>query len=293
MRYGNHTRIKTSQWGLAALVGITVLATACVTVSIDHDTLETEVRQDEFTVTSDPALDVRTQNGRIEVVPGPDFTISVKATLKGPDKLEYDVSQNGGTVVVDVRRTGPSGVFNIGNSPGADIEITAPVNTAFRLVTSNGRIEIDGFQASGSLDTSNGKIVVRNLVGDLQADTSNGAIEIDGYEGSARLETSNGSITVTDGKGEFDVETSNGRIEVEAELMPEGRNRMRTSNGSVTVTLLGIPSIDLDVTTSNGSIKNRYPILTTGPVRNSLRGEIGDGEAGLVIRTSNGSATID
>jgi DUF4097 and DUF4098 domain-containing protein YvlB len=196
-------------------------------------------------------------------------------------------------VVVDVRRTGPSGVFNIGRSPGADIEITAPVNTTFRLVSSNGRIEIDGIHASGSLDTSNGKIVARNIFGDLQADTSNGAVEIEYYEGSARLETSNGSITVTSGKGEFDMETSNGRIELEAELVPGGNNRIRTSNGSVTVTVLGTPSLDVDVTTSNGSINNSHPILSSGPGRNSLRGQIGDGKAGLVIRTSNGSATIN
>jgi DUF4097 and DUF4098 domain-containing protein YvlB len=292
MRHTTYIHKKTQFWSIAAVIGTAVLATACVSVSVDGSTLPTEVRDDEFTVTEPPALDVRTENGRIDVVPGTDFTIPVKPTLKGPEKLEYSVSQKGDTVIVDVRRTGPSGVFNIGNSPGADFEITAPVNTAYRLVTSNGRIEIDGFQASGSLDTSNGKIVARNIVGDLQADTSNGAIEIDGYEGSAGLETSNGSITVTDCRGEFDVETSNGRIEVETELVPDGNNRMRTSNGSFTVTVLGTPSIDLDVATSNGSIKNRYPILTTGPSRDSLRGEIGDGEAELVIRTSNGSATI-
>lgn len=293
MRHPTYIPTKARHWSIAALVVSAVFATACVNVSIDHDTLKTEVRQDEFTVAENPALDVRTQNGRIDVIPGTDFTIAVKATLKGPDKLEYSVSQEGDTIIVDVRRTGPSGVFNIGNSPGADIEITAPVSTAYRLVTSNGQIEINGLEASGSLDTSNGRIVARDIVGNLQAVTSNGAIEIDDYEGSARLETSNGSITVTDSKGEFDVETSNGRIEVEAELVPNGYNRMRTSNGSVTVTLLGTPSIDLDVTTSNGEIKNRYPILTTGPSRNSLRGEIGDGEAGLVIRTSNGSTTIN
>jgi len=99
-------------------------------------------------------------------------------------------------------------------------------------------------------------------------------------------------VSVENGVGSFDVETSNGRITIDAELLAGGTNRMRTSNGSITVTLLGEPSIELDASTGNGSVSSDHPILTTNSGDHHLRGTIGGGAAGLVIRTSNGSATI-
>ena len=109
-------------------------------------------------------------------------------------------------------------------------------------------------------------------------------------QGSGTLRTSNGEIVLEDAKGEFDVSTSNGSIDVRA---LEGSATLHTSNGSVTVKVEGTPSLQINVSTSNGAVATTLPILTTSTGdEGRLVGAIGEGEATLVIRTSNGSVRI-
>jgi DUF4097 and DUF4098 domain-containing protein YvlB len=71
-----------------------------------------------------------------------------------------------------------------------------------------------------------------------------------------------------------------------------GMNQLTTSNGSVEVTLLGEPSVKLDATTSNGAIICKLPIVATESGVKRLVGVVGGGDADLVIKTSNGSVTV-
>ena len=213
-------------------------------------------------------------NGRIIVNPGTAGTVRVLATLRKPDDLEYETIQDGDTISV-VAKGESLGIFNFGQSPGADIEITAPSNTRVELRTSNGRVEVYGMQQSGTVRTSNGKIVMQDVTGDYD------------------LSTSNGGVTIARASGTFAVETSNGRIEFDGQLAPGGDNRMATSNGSIAITLLGTPSVNLDASTSNGSVTTKLPFLTTSTGdEDHLVGTIGTGESDLFVRTSNGSVTI-
>ena len=195
-------------------------------------------------------------------------------TLRKPDDIEYTVTQQGDVIIV-VAKTDDGGIFDFGDSPNAEIEITAPSNTRFELKTSNGGIDVYGIHQSGTMRTSNGKVVLDNVSGDFD------------------IVTSNGGIIITRAIGSFIVETNNGGIEFDGELVPGGDNKMTTSNGSVDITLQGTPSVKLDGSTSNGSIDTGHPILTSSPGdRHHLVGAIGRGEAALLVRTSNGSVTI-
>jgi DUF4097 and DUF4098 domain-containing protein YvlB len=204
---------------------------------------------------------------------GSDSTIRVQATLKKADKIEYSASQDGDTVSVEAKEKGKS-LSLFGQSPGADIDVTVPVQTIVELRTSNGSIEIYGIERSGTLRTSNGKIVMENVKGDFDADTSNGSITVNTMEGTVKLETSNGRINFT------------------GELTPGGKNEMKSSNGSITVNLEGEPSVELDASTSNGDVTSKLPILATSTGDDHLAGSIGDAEAELRIRASNGSVTV-
>ena len=127
----------------------------------------------------------------------------------------------------------------------------------------------------GTVRTSNGKIVMEDVIGDFDISTSNRA------------------VTIALARGTFDVETSNGRIEFDGELAPGGNNRMTTSNGSVDIKLQGTPSVKLDASTANGSVTTKLPILTTSPGdEHHLVGTFGAGDAELFVRTSNGSVMI-
>ncbi|MFC2078986.1 DUF4097 domain-containing protein [Candidatus Bipolaricaulota bacterium] len=249
----------------------------------------TETRDDSFAVGGSVRLVVDSENGSIEVVAGSDSEVRVQATLRGADRIEYETEQDGDTITVTSRRTRRV-LFGFGS--GTDLVITVPISTVVDLETSNGRIELQGIHGSGTLNTSNGKIALENVAGDFAGDTSNGSITIDAMEGSARFHTSNGRVDLSDVIGEVDVESSNGRISFRGEMTPGGRNRLTTSNGSVNVELRGIPSVSLDASTSHGDVSSELPILITVMKERELSGTIGDGEADLYIRTSNGDVTI-
>ena len=250
------------------LIGAMMFLGAGCNISLSDEPVET--RDDGFGVGSSPRLVVESFNGRVTVNAAPGNRILIQATLKRADRVDYEVSQSGDTVRVVASKIGKT----IGRSPSVEIEVTAPSSTIIEIRTSNGAIELRGMGSSGIMTTSNGKIGMENVTGDFTGYTSNGAIEVVDFEGTVDLETSNGTIRFS------------------GELKPGGRNAMRTSNGGVTVTLAGIPSVRLEASTSNGSIKSELPLLATSTGDNHLAGAIGDGEAELTIRTSNGSVTI-
>ena len=224
--------------------------------------------EDVFGVGATPTLVVDGENGSVVVNAATGNiignTITVTATLRDANRIDYEATLEGDTVTVKAKEKGGFRLFDFGEGPGADIEVSAPPATMVEVRTSNGSIELRGIQESGSLYTSNGKVVMENVSGDFEIQTSNGSVILTAVEGNLAVESSNGAIVVRDGKGTFDIETSNGRIEFSGELTSGGDNTMRTSNGSVTVSLQADASVELDASSSNGSVTSKLPILTIG-----------------------------
>lgn len=221
---------------------------------VDDFSGPTETRQDSFSVGDSPRVVVNSTNGRIFVRTGDEGMIDVTADLRKPDRLDYQLALEGDTltIIAESRQS----KFEFSNSPGANITITVPPNTQVDLRTSNGSIEVQGIQRSATLRTSNGRIVLSGV------------------------------------KGEFEARTSNGSIEFSGDMVPGGANELRTSNGSISVTFTDEPNVDLDASTSNGRVISRIPITATRTDTTHLTGTIGKGEAQLIVRTSNGSVTI-
>jgi DUF4097 and DUF4098 domain-containing protein YvlB len=269
------------------LAAAALLMTAgCDELTDDCDDAEIETRDDSFSVGESVTLVVRTANGAIEVRAGSDGEVHVEATLREPEKIDYEVTQDGDTITAEATSGRWRGCMM------ASFVVTVPADTEVDLDTSNGAIELTGLVGDGRLDTSNGAIRLVDVTGDYRGRTSNGAIRIDGMEGTADIETSNGAVDVADSKGEFDFHTSNGRISFSGELTAGGDNRLETSNGRVNVELLGEPSVRIDASNSNGDITTNLPLTIESTSRHHLVGTIGDGEADLYVRTSNGDLDI-
>jgi hypothetical protein len=289
--------------GVAFLGALLFLGIGCeVTIDIDDngdgDVGPTETRDDSFSVGESPALVVTSENGSIDVETGPAGTIRVLATLRNAPRVQYEAIEQGNTVTVEAE------VDSGARNAGADIVVSVPAETEVELKTSNGRIEIQGLEAPGTLRTSNGRVVMKQLEGDFDARTSNGPIEVTSMEGEATLATSNGPVTLDKVKGNgpvtldkvkgaFDVDTSNGNISFSGEMTAGGDNRLETSNGSVTVELGGTPSVELDASTSRGEVTSELSIDASKTKKQELVGTIGEGEADLVIRSTNGSVTVE
>lgn len=278
-----------SRFSLGSLVGATLAIIILLSATTACSPGPTETRQNSFTVTGSSKIVVNSVNGNIEVSAGPGNEVLVQATLRDAPRVNYDVSQMGNTITVDVQTSKQWGIFG---SAGVDVSITAPVKTDVVLNTSNGFIELHGLEGTGSLKSSNGKIALYNMIGNFDGGTSNGLIEANAVEGSVILKTSNGRVDLRDVDGEFDVESSNGSVSFSGNMTAGGSNRLVTSNGDVVVELQGEPSVVLDAETSNGEVDSELPIAATVTKKDRLVGKIGDGEADLYIRTSNGDITI-
>jgi len=249
----------------------------------------TETHEDSFIVAGSSRVVVNSVNGNIKINAGLGNEVLVQATLRDAPKVKYELSQVGNTIIVDVQTSKRWWVFG---SAGADVTLTVPPQTDVELDTSNGFIELHGLEGSGSLKSSNGKIVLDNMKGNFEGRTSNGRIEVNTVAGSVILKTSNGKIDVRGVRGEFDIDSSNGSVFYRGNLTEGGSNRLVTSNGDVVVELQGKPSVVLDAETSNGKVTSELPILATVTSKERLVGKIGEGEADLYIRTSNGDITI-
>ena len=242
-----------------------VIGTGCG----DGDTGPTETRDSSFTVGEFPKLIVSNENGSVEIVTGNDEEVQIQAELVGIDKIDYDVRQDKDTILVDVDIEG-----SYTGDVRAYLTITTPKLTEAIIENSNGHIEVYGIEREANLKTSNGKILLKNSEGQFKLRSSNGALEMQNVE------------------GEFDAETSNGNISFKGEMIPLGDNRMVTSNGAVEIELENNPSIALEAKTSNGSIDSELPVLATTTKSEHLLGTIGDGQAELYVRTSNGNIRI-
>ena len=249
----------------------------------------TEYRDDSFTVGVSPTIVVNSENGSIEINAGTDNEVRVEATLTDAPRVQYEISQDGDTITIDAKISKEWWFFG---SAAADIAITAPAGTYVDIDTSNGAVELHGMEGAGTLRTSNGKIVLKDVKGAYDGTTSNGAIEIGTMEGTCVISTSNGSVDLWDVKGEVEVESSNGEIWFSGEMTAGSRSRLVTSNGKVDVELFGTPSVSLDAKTSNGVVTCELVITATLTREDHLVGTIGAGEAELYIRTSNGDVTI-
>lgn len=227
------------------------------------------------------ALEVRTHNGRIEVVASPertDVSIEAKIYARGNTVQEAEERLAATTLHVSRNDDGTLVIKPVFPEPhyggdGANIKIEVP--------------DVNG----ATLDTSNGSVSTYGLAGILIVDTSNGSVKVIDHDGDAILDTSNGSVRIHNFNGSVHADTSNGSIEVTLHDEQAGPLNLDTSNGSITVTVgVGFAgAVVLD--TSNGSItvRDRLGRITSQTIsKNRGRIVVGTGGEPSRLDTSNG-----
>jgi len=212
----------------------------------------TEEQDDDFTVEGYPTLHVRTDNGFIDVKTGVDGEVHVHANIRGIDRIDYEVSQDGNTITVAAQIE--EGWFSVA---GTDITITTPVFSNLELYTSNGSVEVDGIQGLVNIHTSNGRISLQNVIGEFNAFTSNASISFNGTmvtHGNNRLTSSNGDIDVelwAPINIRLVADTSNGNVVCEIPI------RATMTEDDHLIGVIGRGDANLFIHTSNGDVTIR------------------------------------
>ncbi|HTS60917.1 MAG TPA: hypothetical protein VMH28_02775 [Candidatus Acidoferrales bacterium] len=253
-------------------------------------------------------------NGSIEISPWDQETVDIsgtKSARSAEDAAAIRIDIDHQPDAVTVRAVRPS--MRNGNY-AVRYAIKVPRRAVYdHLTTSNGAIRVVEGAGPARLRTSNGRIEVDRLRGELHAETSNSAIEVLDNEGGVEAHTSNGHIRVEGLRGALDATTSNSSIHAligragdsvrahssngSIELtLPPGTQcpiRAQTSNSSITLHLPGDINANLSATTSNSSITSDFEMRMRGDIsKHHLEGALGSGGPLIDVSTSNGAIRI-
>ncbi|MFC1539080.1 DUF4097 domain-containing protein [Candidatus Latescibacterota bacterium] len=229
-----------------------------------------------YTLKAGETVSVQSINGTVDVSSWNKDVVdvyAVKKTRYGRDKLddvEIVISTNDGLVIETEHLTKNPRV-----SVNYTIKLPKNINLALAKST-NGAIEVDGVSGDAVIRSTNGQIQIDNVNGIIDAQTTNGKISIENTRGLKQARTTNGSINV------------------EITELPDTDVEIKTTNGSVDMYLPEDLNADLELRTNNGRIRaNDFRLLVNEISKNYISGQLGDGGKQLIVRTTNGSISIN
>ena len=162
------------------------------------------------------------------------------------------------------------------------------------LKTSGGFIEVSHLQGTLHAHTSGGHIKVEQIQGDTDLDTSGGGIEANSVDGRLVANTSGGSIHIDQVAGRVDAHTSGGSIGATFRKGNAHGGLIETSGGSIHIKIDPSVNLEVDASTSGGSVNSSIPLRVVGTAsRRALRGTLGSGGELLRVHTSGGSVRIE
>ena len=228
---------------------------------------------------------VRTHNGSITSGGVDAETCNIKAIIIGK-----------GTTIEEAKKVAESIEIHLDHSNGKLItRIDKPKLLEQKFYSINFDITLP-LDTSLDLHTHNGSIIVYNINGTVRTVSHNGSIKTERITGSVNLTTHNGDIDCNDFKGNVHARTRNGSIRVDYD-----RNAFNvlnadiaTHNGRIDIQTPDGLSAKLNAITHNGSIKTSLPVMVVGEIdKKNLQGTIGTVRGNLILKTHNGSISIE
>lgn len=223
----------------------------------------------KFDLDKDSFIDIKTSNGKIEVVgtEREDYQLILKYEIAAENEEEAKrIKSNMCQVTMEpnLLRVEPQ-EFRHGS---VSVKLLVPVNLRgdFKLKSSNGMIGVYNLKNDRTVEmsSSNGRLEVENVrVVKVIGRTSNGRIEVkDVASEHLDLHSSNGSIFIDGICEEVVGRTSNGTITVYPRVTNSGNLKLGTSNGRVKVVVAdpGV-GVDIEAGTTMGSITLAFPEL--------------------------------
>lgn len=175
----------------------------------------------------------------------------------------------------------------------AKIVIEVPRATPIDLQTSGGAIQASKLDAAVRASSSGGGIKIADVRGEVVAESSGGGIRLLSVSGDIQASSSGGGVTIEDAGSHVTAESSGGPVRV---LFAAGNSKggdIGSSGGGVVATVDPAAGIDLDASSSGGSVTCDFPVTLPGRVsRNIVVGKLNGGGARLRLRSSGGGITI-
>lgn len=241
-------------------------------------------------------VDVEVANGSVELSRAAGAAVTIEAVIRARTQERLDATQvvvtRESDQTLSIRVDWPDGGRK-GNE-GCNVTIQMPDAGSVNLVSSNGRLSVEGVGTEVDLRTSNGRVNVSGAAGPVSARSSNGRVVVQDVPGPVRVVTSNGTVELKAVGGVVDIATSNGDVDVQLADGNAGPMNVDTSNGSVRVSVGAGFAGELRLDTSNGAV--RVPATGAEVVRsdkNSATLRFAKGEGRSRVHSSNGTITVN
>jgi len=230
------------------------------------------------------SFEAQSHNGSIKIT-GADITdCNLTATITARAVTEEDAQQLAERTTVRLESFGDRLIARVdkpaflrNQSVSVSFDVQVPNESDLKFTTHNGSMEIT------------------NITGRLNGTTHNGKITVEQVSGIAELLTHNGSIICRDISGDTRLKTHNGSIKAYySQAVPSVCDiSLITYNGGIEIATPSKFSGEIDISTSNGSIRTDLPITIVGKISKSrLTGKIGTGRGKLHLETHNGSIRV-
>jgi hypothetical protein len=271
-----------------------------------------------YPVSGQAIVRVRVDDSSVQVMTSDTPEVSFHVTTEGFSaidigrKLHIDSRQDGNQIELTVHLS--AGVTLGFSNRRITTVVRMPKNADLQLETSDGRVELSDLTGNITVHTSDGAVKASRLSGTIDLRSNDGEIVVDTLAGTFKLHSGDGKINATSLDGKCDVSTSDGSIHVagrfdaldiksgdgavtaraqEGSKMSAAWN-IATKDGDVDVTIPKSLQANLDASTSDGHISLGIPVLIQGDLgKKTVRGTINGGGAVLYIHTSDGTIHIN
>lgn len=241
-------------------------------------------------------LDVEVANGSVSLTRAAGDAVTIEAVIRATTQERLDATHvvvtRESDQTLSIRVDWPEGGRK--GSEGCSVTVQVPDAGAVSLVSSNGRLDVEGVGTELDLRTSNGRVEAIGVPGPVNARTSNGRVVVHDVRGGVTIVTSNGQVEVKGIGGAVDISTSNGNVDVQLADGNTGPMSVDTSNGSVSVWVGAGFAGELKLDTSNGGVRvpsTGATVVRTDKTSATLR--YAEGSERSRVHTSNGTITVN
>jgi DUF4097 and DUF4098 domain-containing protein YvlB len=278
---------------------IVILGVLCLTAT---GAARADIWSKNYPISARARLHFSTQDGEIDLVGTTDKQISVNVDTIGrrlsADDVTISEHQTGDSVDIEIRVPHEHHWFVSFDTGRRSIHITVrvPMDSDIDVHTGDGHINASNVKGDSRLDTGDGNIKSDHFQGSVHLHTGDGRIEGFDFDGTLFAETGDGHVSIRGRFDRLDVHTGDGTIEasVESGSRMTGPWTLRTGDGHINVRLPENFAADVDAHTGDGRVTLTYPITISGTIdRGTIRGKMGSGGDTLMLRSGDGSISID
>jgi hypothetical protein len=252
-----------------------------------------------FQIHGPAKLIVRNICGSVEIHPGEDGVIQVKASKKtntGDEKrTEIELTQEtDGTVKAATRF--PDGGWNwmFGSRPcEVDYMIKAPRQCSLKLSGVSNTVLAEGFEGDASVNSVSGEIVLRDLKGAIRIHTVSGDATVEHLGGSLDVDTVSGDVTLK-GSDLKSIRTNSvsGDIQI-ATPLSEGPYNFNSVSGDVCLILPPETHCTTELHSVSGDVVSAFPVSGLSRHHGSQTVVVQGGGVRVSMNSVSGDLSLD